>query len=160
MEINGVTKKVLMLCGFLMMLFLQACSDNAVSKEDAIKRFIEQGVIAAESRSSGDLAELVHQNYLDQNGFNKKRLTKMASLYFIRHKNIYLLTKLGKIDFLSDHEALVSLHVAMAGNVISDVNALSGLRARMYKFELQLIKDGEWLLQQAKWQPASLADME
>jgi len=53
----------------------------------------------------------------------------------------------------------VRLHVAMAGTVISDVNALSSLSARVYRFELQLVKQEEWLLRYASWAPASIGDL-
>jgi hypothetical protein len=48
----------------------------------------------------------------------------------------------------------------MAGSVISDIDAISALRARIYGFELRLVKQDEWLLQHASWKPASLVDLE
>jgi hypothetical protein len=61
---------------------------------------------------------------------------------------------------LGDKQALVRLHVAMAGSVISDIDAISSLRARLYRFELRLVREDEWLLQHASWQPASIVDLE
>jgi len=146
--------------GILCMAFLlQACSGSELSREDEIKQYIEVGVEAAESRNSSDLAKLIDDNYRDQKNLSKKELTKLVRLYFFRHKNIYLFTKLDGIEFLAENEALVTLHVAMAGSVISDISVLSSLRAKIYKFELELVKQDEWLLRQAKWQPASMGDM-
>ena len=48
----------------------------------------------------------------------------------------------------------------MAGQSISDISALAGLRAQLYEFELQLLKDGAWRIMQARWNPANLADVE
>lgn len=152
-------KKIPVLGVVCIAFFLHACSGSAISKEDEIKQYLETGVKAAENRSSSDLAELIDDSYLDRKGLNKKELTKLARLYFFRHKNIYLFTKLDGIEFLTENEALVTLHVAMAGSVISDASALSSLRAKIYKFELELVKQDEWLLRQAKWQPASMGDM-
>ena len=154
-----MTKKTAIFSILCITFLLQACSDSAISREDEIKQYIETGVKAAENRSSSDLAELIDESYLDQKGLNKKELSKLARLYFFRHKNIYLFTKLDGIEFLAENEALVTLHVAMAGSVISDASVLSGLRAKIYKFELELVKQDEWLLRQAKWQPASMGDM-
>jgi len=64
----------------------------------------------------------------------------MARGYFFTHKNIHLFTQIESIHFLNDKSAFVTVHVAMAGAVITDINALSRLSARIYKFELQLIK--------------------
>ena len=139
---------------------LQACSSSVSSPEDEIRQVIKSGVEAAESRSSDDLADLIHTDYIDQKAFNKTRMIKLVRLYFFKHKNIYLFTKISSIEFHAEDAALVTMHVAMAGSVISDASMLSSLRARIYKFELQLIKQDTWLLREAKWQPASMVDMQ
>jgi len=104
---------------------VQACSDSARSPEDEIRQFIEAGVEAGENRSADDLSELIHPDYSDQNGYNRKQLGKLLRVYFFRHKSIHLFTRIDEIELLTDNEASVRLHVAMAGTVISDVNALS-----------------------------------
>jgi len=141
-------------------LLVLACSDSAISPEDEIRQFIEAGVEAGENRSVVDLSELIHPDYSDQNGYNRKQLGKLLRVYFFRHKTIHLFTRIDEIELLTDNEASVRLHVAMAGTVISDVNALSGLSARIYRFELQLFKQQEWLLRHASWAPASIADLQ
>ncbi|MCH7882248.1 MAG: hypothetical protein IIB69_11880 [Proteobacteria bacterium] len=152
-------RKVLIFGMLCITMLFQACSNDELSREDQIKLTIESGIKAAENRSISDLAELIDENYLDQKGLNKERLTKLVRLYFFRHKNIYLFTKLDGIEFLADNEALVTLRVAMAGSVISDPSRLSSLRAKIYQFELELVKKDAWLLKRAKWQDASLSDM-
>lgn len=142
------------------MVLLSACSDKEMTPEDEIRLYIKTGVDAAESRSANDLGELVHDLYLGQKGLGKPELIKLLRLYFFRHKNIFLVTKIREISFPSTTEASVTLHVAMAGSVIADASMLSSLRARIYKFELQLIKQDKWLLEHATWQPASTGDME
>jgi len=153
-------RKVLVIGILGIAILANACSDDELSKEDEIKQYIESGVEAAEDRSANDLSELVDEGYLDEKSLDKTQLTKLLRLYFFRHKNIYLFTKIDEIDFLAENEALVTLHVAMAGSVISDVNALTSLRAKIYQFELYLVKQEEWLLQQAKWQAASTGDLQ
>ena len=141
-------------------LLVLACSDNAISPEDEIRQFIEAGVEAGENRSVDDLSELIHPDYSDQSGYNRKQLGKLLRVYFFRHKTIHLFTRIDEIELLTDNEANVRLHVAMAGTVISDVNALSSLSARIYRFELQLFKQQEWLLRHASWAPANIADLQ
>lgn len=140
----------------LLWLFL----DSENSLEEQVRQYIEASVTAAENRSLDDLAGLIHDNYLDPRGFSKNQLTKLIRLYFFRHKNIYLFTNLGEINFLSDNRAQVSLHVAMATTAISDLTTLSSLKAQIYKLELLLIKQEEWLLHEAKWQAASIGDIQ
>ena len=139
---------------------LQACSNSKTSSEDQIREFIKTGVESAENRDFDSLKEQLHDNYLDQKGYNKKQLGTLLRAYIFRHKDIYLFTKIDEIELLSDNEAVVRLYVAMAGSVISDVDALSTRRAQIYEFNLQLIKDSHWLLHHASWQPASIVDVE
>lgn len=148
----------------LLILFLiTSCSDEKTSPEDEIKRYIESGKLATESRSHSDLADLMSEQYRDQKGWDKKQLKNMARAYFLTHQNIYLLTKIDSINFQNENNAFVIVHVAMAGTAMNDLNAINRsinhLRARVYKFELQLIKEDVWLLQQARWKPADIKDM-
>lgn len=143
----------------LFFIFLISCSDEKQSPENEIRQYIESGKLAAENRSYRDLAELISEQYKDQKGLDKKRISNMARAYFLMHQNIYLLTKINSIDFQDDNSVFVVLHVAMAGTEITNLNIISQLRARVYKFELQLIKKDSWLLTQAKWKSADIQDM-
>lgn len=153
-------RRALVLAILWINLLISACSDENISKEDEVRQYIESGVEAAESRSSSDLAELIGESYIDHKNLDKTQITKLARLYFFRHKNIHLFTKIDDIEFVAENEAMVTLHVAMAGSVISDPSLLSSIRAKFYKFELELVKQDEWLLQRARWQSASMGDMQ
>lgn len=150
--------RILLLVGVTFL--FQACSESAVSPEDEIRLFVESGVSAAENRSLDELSSLMHDSYRDQKGYNKKRLSGLLRAYFFRHKNIHLFTKIESIELLADKQASVKLYVAMAGSAISDVDAIISLRARIYQFELQLIKDNEWLLQHATWSRSRIVDLQ
>ena len=139
-------------------ILLGACSE-ADSPQAEIRAMIDDAVEAAEARDSGDLADMIHAGYQDEKGHNKKQLGSLLRAYFFRHKNIHLFTKIGEIEMLSENRAQVRMHVAMAGSVIADVDALAGLRARIYAFELTLVKQDDWQLQHASWRSASVADL-
>jgi len=141
------------------MLSLTSCTDEALTPEDEIKAFIASGKEAAENRSHNDLGYLVSNDYQDQKNLNKKQITALARAYFFRHKNIHLFTKIDTINFKDNNQAFVVVYVAMAGSAIVDLNTLSSLRARTYRFELLLEKNEEWLLRQAKWKSAKLNDI-
>ena len=154
-----MTKLFQQISVLFVLLIVGACSDNELSNEDRIRQYIDAGKLAVENRSHSDIADLIHKSYLDPKGLNKQQLIKLLRAYFFRHKNIHLLINVDEIVFEGDNLAYLTLHIAMAGNVISDANALTSLRANIYKFDLQLINDGEWLLQQASWQKAAVKDM-
>jgi len=138
---------------------LTSCSEDVLSPEDEIRQYIESAKLAAESRSHSELADLIDEQYRDHKGLDKKQLKNMARGYFFSHENIHLLTKIESINFQNENNAFVVFHVAMASNIIKDLNAITRLRARVYRFELQLIKKDMWLLQQAKWKPADIKDI-
>lgn len=102
----------------------------------------------------------MHPNYRDQRGNRRDQTVLMMRGLFLRHKNVYLFSKIGRIDLHSEIQASVYMHVAMAGSSISDIAALAGLRARLYEFELHLIKDETWRVLQARWRPAELSEIE
>ncbi|MDH3534468.1 MAG: hypothetical protein OER87_01815 [Gammaproteobacteria bacterium] len=139
---------------------LLACSDEPGSAQDEIREFVEAGVAAAENRSADDLKDMVHRGYLDAKGYDREQLAGLLRAYFFRHKNIHLFTRIEAIELLAQNQATVKLHVAMAGSVISDLDTLAALRARIYRFELRLVKEDDWLLQHANWARASIMDLE
>jgi hypothetical protein len=143
----------------LVVALLQACSDGAGSAEEAVRALVASAEEAAERRSSDALVELVHDDYLDQQGFNKNQVGGLLRAYFFQNRNIHLFTRIDEIEWLGDERAAVKLHVAMAGSAISDIDALKSLRARIYRFRLELVKRDVWQVQYASWEPASLLDM-
>ena len=113
-----------------------ACSDDAVSPEAQIRAFVEAAADAAERRDVSELDAMVHAAYLDQKGYNKQQLAGLLRGYFFRHKNIHLFTR-----------------------VDAGIDALATLRAQIYRFELDLVRQDGWQLRHARWEPASLADL-
>lgn len=142
-----------------LLLLLGACSETPDTPEAQIRALLAAAVDAAEERSDDQLAELLHRDYRDARGYNRDRLVGLLRLYFLRHKNIHLFTRIDRIELLDDNRATVDLHVAMAGSAISGIDSLARLRAQIYRFELQLVRDPQWMLQHAQWAPASAASL-
>ena len=141
---------------------LASCSDGEQSPEEAVKVMIDTAVDAAEQRDSGELLKLIDEKYLDRKGQNKRQIAGLLRAYFFTHKNIHLFTRIKSIDWLGEEQAAVTLYVAMAGSMIASIEALESIRARIYRFELGLVRhdDGEWRLQHADWEPANLFDLQ
>lgn len=155
---TGAAMRLLILLALGVM--LQACSNGGESPEEAVRALIASAADAAERRSSADLVEMMHEDYRDQQGHDKNQAAGLLRAYFFQHKNIHLLTRIDEIEWLDDERAVVRLHVAMAGSVISDIDALASLRARIYRFEVSLIRQGEWRVQRASWKRANLLDLQ
>jgi hypothetical protein len=140
-------------------LLISACSTEPLSREEQIALTINVAIEAAENRNASDFSDLIDNNYLDQKELNKSQLIKSVGLYFFRNKKIFLFRKIGAIEFTAENEALVTLHVAMAGSAISGITALTSLRASVHRFDLELIKRDKWLLRSASWRRASIGDL-
>ena len=152
--------RLIAVCLVLVLPFiLYACSGEAINKEKQVEQFIDTAAKLVESRSLKQLSNLIHKDYRDHNGLQKSQLSGLIQRYFFMHKNIYLLTKTDEIVFHSGNKAQVVFFAAIAGNVITDMGALSGLRAKIYRFDLQLIYDKKWLLALAQWRRSDLKEM-
>ncbi len=136
-----------------------SCSDDKNSPDTQIHSFFESTRLAVERRAHDDIANLIHPDYRDHNGLNKKQLVQLLRGYFFRHRHIYLVNQIRSIEWQDNTHAFVVLYVAMAGKKIETLDTLQGLGARIIRLECQLIKDRHWRLLQAKWRDASISEM-
>ncbi len=127
-----------------------------MSAENEIKQFVKSGVALVENRDLDDLNDLMDDTYLDRNGYNKKQVAGLLRVYFFRHSNIHLFTRIDNIELLTENQAEVQLHLAVAGSKITDAEALFSLQAQIYRFKLQLVKQEKWLLREAVWERVNI----
>lgn len=140
-------------------LFITACSDDDTTPESQVRNFIQTATELAEKRDALELKELIARDYSDDHGFNQANLIRMAAGYFLRNRNIHLLTRIHSIDFPVQNQAKVTVYVAMAGHPVSAIDSLTNIRAQLYRFDLQLVyREATWLIRSAHWQQASLQE--
>ncbi len=142
------------------LLALSACSDDPLSDEAQLRALLERAETQAEDRQTSDLMELVDDSFAGKQRYDKQQLEKLLRLYFFRHKNIYLFTRISDIELTAADHAVVTVFVAMAGTAISDIAAIASLRANVYRFDLEFIKADDWLLSAADWQVANVEDLQ
>jgi len=140
--------------------WLMACSDEPESAEQQIRQFIATGEEYAEQRKISALKELISENYRDERNLDQKGILRLAQAYFMGHQNINLFTHIKDIHITRPDQAHVTLFAAMTGTAVDSMDAFISLRARLYVFELALIKkNDEWKLLQAKWRRAQINEM-
>jgi hypothetical protein len=73
---------------------------------------------------------------------------------------VYLLTRVRSVEIEAPGEARAEVLVAMASTPIAGPEALLGLRADLYRFDLRLGEDepDSWRVRSAEWRPASVDD--
>ena len=150
---------ILIICMVFGFLLLSSCGGPTETPEAQVNHFIETGKNAAEARDAFALGDLVAENYQDRHGRSRKDVLRLLAAYLLRHKNIHLLTRTSSLTFPTTHQARLSLYVAMADLPLDNIEALAGMRADLYLFELELVKQNDtWLLVSGSWRRAQLDD--
>ncbi|MCW9014261.1 MAG: hypothetical protein OQL06_10790 [Gammaproteobacteria bacterium] len=145
----------------MLLMLVAGCTEEPQTPENRIRQFIEQAILAAENRDVGALADLIAQQYIDDKNLNKDTLTKMARGYFFRHRNIHLLSRIDSISLTRQADATgrasLIVYIAMAGQPLHSMQAITTMRARLYRFDLILVEqNNDWLLLSANWKPVKI----
>ena len=142
----------------LLVIVLSACSDPD-TPEQQLRQWLAEVEDAAEQRSAGELRRAVADDYRDEAGHDKADLSGLIRLYLLRHQSIHLLTRIQSIELPAPDQGSMVVLAAMAGSPLADIDALTAIRADLYRFEFELVYDGDdWLLKQARWRPAGMDD--
>ncbi|HEY8555628.1 MAG TPA: hypothetical protein VIL43_13965 [Burkholderiales bacterium] len=139
-------------------LLLGGCSDRD-TPEDQIRALIAAAEEAAERKEIGTLRGYVSESYADDAGRDRRAIDAILRLYLLRHERIHLLTRVSDVRFVPPAAAGAVVYVAMSAVPIADAEALGGLRADLYRIELDFVReDDDWRVRRAAWRPAELAD--
>lgn len=132
----------------LVFLLTSGCGGPAEGPEEAIRAWVEAGHEAAEAKDRSALLDMISPAYTDSRGNSRKDIGNMMRFYFLRQDKVVLITHIDELEVIDDSAAELVLQVGMAG---SNNNAL-GFSADAYRFEMELVRDGdEWLLIAARW---------
>ncbi len=132
----------------LVFLLASACGGPEEGPEEAIRAWVAAGHEAAEAKDRSSLQDMISPAYTDSRGNSREDIGKMLRFYFLRQEKVVLITHVDELDVIDDSAAELALQVGMAG---SNDNAL-GFSADAYRFELELVRDGDdWLLIAARW---------
>ena len=124
-----------------------ACGGDRSDPEQEIRRWVDAAVAEAEARDRGGLMARVARGYADARGNDYERADGLLRYYFLRQRNVALLTRIEEIVVAGETAAEVRLTVGMAG-----AGGSAGLTAEAYRFLLELEKpDEDWLLIRARW---------
>jgi len=124
---------------------LAACS-NPDSPEQQVRDTITRAELAAESRDMGDIRDLVHAEYQDKSGRDRRMLINQVRLYLMARQSLELLVKINSIKFTASDFAEVD--VTAAGLGLRAGMEGTGLAADgdHYQVDLAMDEDGNWLL--------------
>lgn len=136
-----------------------ACSGEAQTPEERVRAVLAAIEAAAEARDVAALKEHVSDTYRDAQGNDRRALAGVATMHFLQHDAVHLLTRVRAVELVRDGEAQALALVAMAGTPIESAEWLDSLRADLYRFEVTLREeDGAWRVTAASWSPATSED--
>jgi hypothetical protein len=136
-----------------------ACSPQPESAEAQIRALLAEMEAAAEEKDLRPLKAVVSERYTDELGNDRQAIVRLLTYHFLRNQSIHLLTRFAAIEFPEPERASVITYVAMAGRPIPDANALTQLRANLYRFDFGLEDVGKrWQVTRAAWRPAEARD--
>ena len=133
----------------LLVVLLAACSSRQGVPEDEIREWLERGERLAGEEDRRGLIDMISPAYADARGNDRNDLDDRFRLLFLRTEPMTLLTRVEEISVIDGSAAEVKLDVGMAGR--DELSAL-GYNASAYRFELELMHDGDdWQLISARW---------
>lgn len=152
--------RAILLVLIILLMGLNACGEDAKSPEAQLRERIATAEAAAEKRDLDTLRDMVAEQYDDDRGLDKRTVLQLLRGYFLRHRTIYLLTRIQNIDLPHPDQAQVTVFVAMAGQPIDTAQTLRSIRADFYRFDLVFeAKDQtDWQVTNASWRRAKLDD--
>lgn len=148
---------------FIFTIMLIACLFPACGKHDTpeeqVRQYVEAGEKAAEARDIVDIKKLISEKYSDAHGRTRRDIVAITGRYFFSQKNIHILTRISELSFPEEKVATLQVYVAMTGQNVSDLDALLNMRADLYRFDIELVREEkEWKLIKADWRRARSED--
>jgi hypothetical protein len=152
-------RKIGVLIILVMAVLLPSCRGVRTSPEEQVRTLIRTAAVAAEQKNIGTLRDLLSEQYTDDQGQNKRAIESLLRLQFLRNENIYLYTQVQGVTLPRPDQAQATVLVAMAGTPIVSVQDLPGLRADLYRFEIEFtLENKTWRVQRAAWRRAELSE--
>ncbi|NNJ91373.1 MAG: hypothetical protein HKP55_06855 [Gammaproteobacteria bacterium] len=145
----------------LVFIILGGCGGEPEDPKAKIKAMIDLVEVAAEKSSVTLFSEHISEQYQDQHHGNRQRVMRSLLGYFHRNKNIHLFMRIRNIEINEQNpdSAKASVNVAMTGTQVDSAEKLLLLRARVYRFDIDLgYEDDQWMIRAATWQRIQVKD--
>ena len=128
--------------------WLASCGNPPTPPEEAVRAWVADGQQAAEEKDRRALVKMISPAYADARGNSRDEIENLFRLYFFRQNNIALLTRIESLRIIGNSAAEIELSVGIAGTN----DGVLGFSADAYRFEMELVRDGDdWLLISGRW---------
>lgn len=138
---------------------LSGCGSDPKTPEEQIRALIETGEIAVEARDLSEVTALISSQYLDERGLDRRAVSRLIAGQFLTHQSIHLLVQTDEVRLVAPERAEALIYVAMSGAKLDEPGELLGLRADLFRFDLEFEKEeGSWRVTGGRWRRATSAD--
>lgn len=132
-------------CALLLVLVAGCAGESDPERE--IRAWLEAAEAEVEERDRSALVARIAPGYTDARDNDRDALDGLLRYYFLRQRNVTVVTAVESVDVSAGTAAEVALTAGIAGT-----GGAQGLDADARRFVLSLVKrDGDWLLTSAKW---------
>ncbi|HSD16165.1 MAG TPA: nuclear transport factor 2 family protein [Thermomonas sp.] len=132
----------------LAMLLLAACAKD--DPEQAVRRQVEAMQAAIDARDAGDVEDLLAQDFVGNDGMDRRAIRQLAAGIFLRHREVTANVGPVSVELRGETDAIARFSVLAtggSGGFLPD----SG---QVYQVETGWrLVDGEWKLLNASWTP-------
>lgn len=125
-----------------------------------MRELIASVVQAAEAGDAAGVRAVISPHYSDAEGRDRQTLDGVIRLVLLRHRPLYLYTRIATVELVGNDRAQAVVYAAMAGSKVDAPADVAQLSASLYRFDLTLgLEQGEWRLRSAAWRPAELNEI-
>lgn len=129
-------------------LWLGACAKD--DPEQAVRQQVEAMQAAIDVRDAGDVEDLLAEDFVGNEGMDRRAIRQLAAAVFLRHKNVS--AKLGpvSVELRGNTDAIARFSVLATGGS----GGLLPESGQIYQVETGWrLVDSEWKLLNASWTP-------
>jgi len=118
--------------------------------EAEVRAWLAAAEVAAEERDTGFFRAAFGAGYRDARGNDRERLVNTIRGYFVANQRIEVISLVDEVVLEGADAARVVLHAGIAGQR-AGAALFDGVDSNLYRFELELVNDGEWRIIGASW---------
>ena len=138
---------------------LAACGEPLPPAEEQIRKLNSDAELAVEAKDVSTLKDFIADDYTDERGQDKNAMVRLAQLYLLRNKAVYVHTLTKSLVIIDEDNAVAEILAALAGQPISSVDQLFDMRADLLRFEVGYRwYGGEWRVRSLNWRRATVED--
>jgi hypothetical protein len=133
----------------LLAIALGACSNDG--PEQAVRQRIDALQAAIDARDAGDIQALLAEDFVGNDGIDKRGAQQLAAAVFLRHRQVAAKVGPVSVELRGQADAIARFSVLATGGA----GGLLPEQGQLYQVETGWrLVDGDWQLLNASWTPA------